>query len=226
MWKYASFKSREVTQSPFWSACLIEFNVSILKWGQRTNWFRRERSITGRQPPDRFWTRNIRLKNPLLGWSFVTSSIARFWSNDFTSSLKISSFTGSCGIRVHHLGGERNRRGRTRNWIRYPLRTTERVQTSEVIFSQAFRKKEILPPVGRSDLGTCSGHETQGFMPWQAWEPKWAPLRGIGLRSFTLLRTLILPWIHRISPRISLKRSTLTLCDISSSRSIGPYRNA
>ena len=131
-----------------------------------------------------------------------------------------------CGIRVHHLGGERNRRGRTRNWIRYPLRTTERVQTSEVIFSQAFRKKEILPPVGRSDLGTCSGHETQGFMPWQAWEPKWVPLRGIGLRSFTLLRTLILPWIHRISPRISLKRSTLTLCDISSSRSIGPYRNA
>lgn len=225
MWKYASFRSREVTQSPFWSACLMEFKVSILKWGHRTNWLRRERSITGRQPPDLFCTRNMRLKNPLLGWSSVTSSIAFFWSKDLTSLLKISILTGSWGIRVHHLGGDRNRWGRTLNWIRYPLRTTDSVQTSEVIFSQAFRKKEILPPVGRSDLGTCSGHDPQIVMPWQAWEPKWAPLRGTRLGSFTFFRTLVLANITKIFPRISLIMFPLTLGQISGSSRTRPDRN-
>ena len=77
----------------------------------------------------------MRLKKPLFGCILLTSSIALFCSRDSTSPFKISILTGSFGMRVHHFSGERSSLGRTRNCMRYPLRTTESVQTSEVIFS-------------------------------------------------------------------------------------------
>ena len=146
----------------------------------------------------------MRLKKPLFGCILITSSIALFCSRDSTSPFKISILTGSFGMRVHHFGGERSSLGRTQNCMRYPLRTTESVQTSEVIFPQAFRKKEILPPVGRSNLGTCFWPNLCMLRPCKtAWEPNWAPLWGIGPRSLASPRTLILTWI---SPRWPLRR--------------------
>ena len=163
----------------------------------------------------------MRLKKPLFGCILVTSSIALFCRRDSTSPFKISILTGSCGMRVHHFGGERSSLGRTRNCMRYPLRTTESVQTSEVIFSQAFRKKEILPPVGRIDLGTCFWRKLCMLTPCKtAWEPKWAPLWGIGPRSLASPRTLILTWIPWISPRRSLRRILPTLGNTGGSSGI------
>ena len=53
-WKYASLRSREITQSPFLIALLVDLNVSILKCGTFTWTFRILKFKIGRRPPSFF----------------------------------------------------------------------------------------------------------------------------------------------------------------------------
>ena len=61
IWKYASFKSTESMKSFSLMESSTERAVSIVNRVWRTNRFRGERSITGRQPPVDFSTRKSRL---------------------------------------------------------------------------------------------------------------------------------------------------------------------
>ena len=142
----------------------------------------------------------MRLKKPPFGCILVTSWIALFCSRDSTSPFKISILTGSWHASAP-LWWRKKQSWQDTKLYAIPTSDDRNIRSN---FSQAFRKKEILPPVGRSDLGTCFWCQLCMLTPCKtAWEPKWAPLWGIGPRSLASPRTLILTWI---SPRRPLRR--------------------